>query len=155
MKLSSSLPLLAVFSALASWAADPVPYAPIAMPLKDSGVDQRVRDSATLKIGRVRVNQAGYRRSDDSLGMAKFYYLQRSSTVTSFTVLDTTTHTVAGTGTLTDKGFKSSSSIEVKASNWAGLVSGGDTRYTMTSAGLASSPRCRRCTVKGLARWKR
>jgi hypothetical protein len=139
VKLSSSLPLLAVFSALASWAADPVPYAPIAMPLKDSGVDQRVRDSATLKIGRVRVNQAGYRRSDDSLGMAKFYYLQRSSTVTSFTVLDTTTHTVAGTGTLTDKGFKSSSSIEVKASNWAGLVSGGDTRYTMTSAGLGKT----------------
>lgn len=116
--------------------ADPMPYAPIAMPLKDSGVDQKVRDSATLKFGRVRLNQAGYRTMDVALGTAMFYYVGTGLT---FTVLDTATHASVGTGTLTDKGFKSGSSMEIKASNWAGLVAGGDTRYTLTSGQLGTT----------------
>jgi len=120
-------------------AADPVPYAPIAMPIKDSGVDQKVRDIATLKFGRVRVNQAGYRRVDDSLGMAKFYYVSRAIPPTTFTVYDTTAHAVAGTGTLVDKGFKSGSKMEIWASNWAGLTAGGDVRYKLTSNGQGTT----------------
>ncbi|MEK7393030.1 MAG: cellulase N-terminal Ig-like domain-containing protein, partial [Fibrobacterota bacterium] len=120
-------------------AEDSVPYARIAMPIPDSGVDQRIRDVATLKFGRVRVNQAGYRRVDDSLGMAKFYYVSRAIPVTAFSVIDTATKLVIGTGTMVDKGFKSGSKMSIWASNWAGLTSGGDVKYKLTSDGQGTT----------------
>lgn len=131
--------LLAAAAVAFGQARDPVPYAPIAMTMPDSGVPHKVRDSATLKFGRVRVNQAGYRRVDDSLGMAKFYYVSRPVPVTTFTVYDTTAKMPAGGGTLVDKGFKSGSKMEIWASNWAGLTSGGDVRYKMTSDGQGTT----------------
>ncbi|MBK9576741.1 MAG: hypothetical protein IPO40_06690 [Fibrobacteres bacterium] len=56
-------------------AVDRLPYARIAEALRDSGPTQRFRDSLTLQIGRVRVNQAGYRTMDVQVNMAKFYYM--------------------------------------------------------------------------------
>ena len=131
--------LLLLATLCAGQAREPVPYAPIAMAMPDSGIPQKVRDSATMQFGRVRVNQAGYRRVDVSLGMAKFYYVSRPAGVTTFTVYDTTSKQPAGGGTLSDKGFKSGSKMSVWASNWAGLTSGGDVRYRMTSDGQGTT----------------
>ncbi|MCB9497309.1 MAG: glycoside hydrolase family 9 protein [Fibrobacteria bacterium] len=113
-----------------------MPYDPIANPLPDSGVDQRVRDSLTLKPSRIRLNQAGYRTQDVVGGMAKFYHV---GSALAFTVIDSATGTVVGTGPLVAKGFNSGTNISVIASNWAGTVSGGDTRYRMSTTGLGTT----------------
>lgn len=115
---------------------DRAPYALIANPLRDSGATQRFRDSLTLQIGRVRVNQAGYRTMDVQANMAKFYYM---GAATAFTVIDTAGKTPAGGGILTSKGFNSGSKIAVRASRWAGLVSGGDTSYVLSSDKMGTS----------------
>lgn len=120
-------------------AQDPVPYAPIAMTMPDSGIPQKVRDSATMKFGRVRVNQAGYRLVDVKASMAKFYYVSRPVPAATFTLYDTTTKMPAGGGPLVDKGFKSGSKMSIVASNWAGLTAGGDVRYKMTSDGQGTT----------------
>jgi hypothetical protein len=117
-------------------AVDRAPYALIANPLRDSGATQRFRDSLTLQIGRVRVNQAGYRTMDVQANMAKFYYMGAG---TAFTVIDTAGKTPAGGGILTSKGFNSGSKIAVRASRWAGLVSGGDTSYMLSSDKMGTS----------------
>jgi hypothetical protein len=117
-------------------ARDPAPYAPIGNPLPISGVDQKVRDSLTLKPSRVRVNQAGYRVVEVKASMAKFYYVGVGST---FQVIDSATRIVVGGANLSSKGFNSATKFGVKASTWAGRVAGGDTRYTMSTDGLRSS----------------
>ncbi len=117
-------------------AQDPVPYAPIANPHPISGVDQKVRDSLTLKPSRVRVNQAGYRLVEVKASMAKFYYVGVGAV---FTVIDSATGLPVGTGNLAPKGFSSATKFGVKASNWAGRVAGGDTRYTMSTDGLRTT----------------
>ena len=113
-----------------------MPYDSIANIYPDSGVDQRVRDSLTLKPKRIRLNQAGYRTQDVKDAMAKFYYV---GTALVFDVMDTATKKVVGNGTLTSKGFSSGTKFSVKASTWAGTVAGGDTRYTMSTDGLKTT----------------
>ncbi|QQS05773.1 MAG: glycoside hydrolase family 9 protein [Fibrobacterota bacterium] len=117
-------------------AVDRLPYARIAEALRDSGPTQRFRDSLTLQIGRVRVNQAGYRTMDVQVNMAKFYYM---GAATAFTVFDTAGKTPAGGGALSSKGFNSGSKISIRASRWAGLVSGGDTAYMLSSDKMGTS----------------
>lgn len=68
--------------------------------------------------------------------MAKFYYVGSSL---AFSVWDTTSKTLVGNGTLASKGFTSGTKFSVKASNWAGTVSGGDTRYVMSTDGLKTT----------------
>ena len=87
---------------------EPVPYAPIANPLPDT-LDQLYRDSATIQIGRVRVNQAGYRPQDEKW----FYYVGSAS---SFTVIDAATGQTAGSGQLSSTGQTTSGSIDIIAS---------------------------------------
>ncbi|MDR2592501.1 MAG: glycoside hydrolase family 9 protein, partial [Chitinispirillales bacterium] len=111
---------------------DTRPYANIANPLPDT-LDQLYRDSATIKIGRVRVNQAGYRPGDDKF----FYYV--GSSASSFSVIDTVTGATVATGTLTSKNVTSAGQLKIKASNNAQIVSGGDTRYTMQSAAVSGT----------------
>jgi hypothetical protein len=106
---------------------DPLPYAPIANPLPDT-MDQLYRDSVNLKISRVRVNQAGYRPEDQ-----KYFYYVASVAPSGFTVINTETKQVAGTGTLTATGLTTAGKFHIKASNNAQLVNNGDTRYTMDS----------------------
>jgi len=115
----------------ASAQQDTRPYAPVAVPLPDT-LDQLYRDSATIKIGRVRVNQAGYRLGDDKY----FYYVARSgSTPTGFSVINVSTGAAVQTnGALTSKNYTASGQMKIRASNNAQITAGGDTRYRMESA---------------------
>ena len=103
---------------------DPLPYAPIANPLPDT-IDQLPRDTLNLIFSPIRLNQAGYRPQDTKY----FYYLGSAST---FTVINDAGTTV-GNGTLRSIGLSTSGQLEIRASNNAQLVSGGDTRYIIES----------------------
>jgi hypothetical protein len=131
LALTLTLIFLAAF-ALRAQAQDTRPYAPIATPLPDT-LDQLYRDSATIKIGRVRVNQAGYRPMDEKF----FYYV--GSSASSFTVVSADNGATVATGTLTSKNVTSTGQLKIKASNNAQIVSGGDTRYTMQSAAVSGT----------------
>lgn len=111
--------------------ADPMPFDAIRNPLNDT-TDQIVRDSALMKIARLRVNQAGYRTSDVAKGEAFVYGV---GSALSYKVIDATTRAdiPGATGVLVPVGGNVAGSIRVRASNWAGLATGGDTRYTMNS----------------------
>ncbi|MDR2693154.1 MAG: glycoside hydrolase family 9 protein [Chitinispirillales bacterium] len=113
---------------------DTRPYANIANPLPDT-LDQLYRDSATIKIGRVRVNQAGYRPGDDKF----FYYVGNSASGFSIVNADNVNGTPVATGTLASKNSASSGQIKIRASNNAQIVAGGDTRYTMQSAAVSGT----------------
>lgn len=112
--------------------ADPAPYAPIEIPLPDT-LDQLYRDSATIQIGRVRVNQAGYRPQDKKY----FYYV--GSGQSEFSVIDVSSGETVATGSLISKGTELSSQISIRASNNAQIITGGDTRYTMESSEVSGS----------------
>ncbi|MDR0305305.1 MAG: glycoside hydrolase family 9 protein [Chitinispirillales bacterium] len=118
--------LFCLFVLAGAQAQDTRPYRFIANPLPDT-LDQLYRDSATIQIGRVRVNQAGYRPGDDKF----FYYV--GSVASAFSVIDANTGTTISTGTLTSKNSTVNGQIKIKASNNAQLVTGGDTRYIMES----------------------
>lgn len=113
-------------SALAEYAtADPEPYEPIANPLPDTTAIIR-RDSVNLTIGRVRVNQAGYRPQDEKL----FYYV--GSSASSFDVVDVATGATVGSGSLVSTGKNSSGQIEARCYYKAQLVYGGAVKYAMS-----------------------
>ncbi|MDO5576087.1 MAG: glycoside hydrolase family 9 protein, partial [Fibrobacter sp.] len=117
--------LVVVGSVFSQYVTDPLPYAKIANPLPDT-MDQLYRDSFNLEFSPIRLNQAGYRPQD-----RKFFYYVGSS-ASSFTVIDEKGNEV-GSGTLKSTGEKTSAQLNIRASNNATLVSGGDTRYTMKS----------------------
>ncbi|MDR0330361.1 MAG: glycoside hydrolase family 9 protein, partial [Chitinispirillales bacterium] len=137
-RISSTLFRLAAVPALlcgllaGALAQDSRPYAPIANPLPDT-LDQLYRDSATIKIGRIRVNQAGYRPADDKY----FYYV--GSGASSFSVINAGTGASVATGTLASKNTTVSGQIKIKASNNAQRITGGDTRYTMESPAVSGT----------------
>jgi len=111
---------------------DPLPYQPIAISWPDTA-DQQKRDSATVKIGRVRVNQAGYRPADEK----HFYYIGTGAS--DFKVVNASTGAVTAQGTLTNTGKTCESSITVRASNNAQLVTGGDTKYTINGVEVSGT----------------
>jgi hypothetical protein len=120
-----------LFAGLSFAQTGPLPYADIAVPLSDT-LDQMVRDSVNLKMSKFRVNQSGY-RSD----MVKYFYFVGTPSGTP-TIIDVRTGQPAAAGTASWTGNVNgsvSSSINITASNWAGLVPGGDTRYTMSGTG--------------------
>lgn len=127
MKLLNVFCLLAIFasSLSAQLVTDPLPYAPIAVPLPDT-MDQLYRDSINLKFSPIRINQAGFRPQDKKF----FYYI--GSAQSSFTVIDENGKSV-GSGSLRSTGQTTSAQLKIRASNNATLVSGGDTRYEMSS----------------------
>ncbi|MCL2220311.1 MAG: glycoside hydrolase family 9 protein [Chitinispirillia bacterium] len=126
---------------------DPRPYAPIAVQLPDT-LDQLYRDSATIKMGRVRVNQAGYRPNDEKF----FYYV--GSSASSFSVIDVNTGTSVATGALTSKNTTVSGRLNIRASNNAQIVAGGDTRYTMQSPTVSGTLFEGRIDVSAPGRYK-
>ncbi|MCB9497178.1 MAG: glycoside hydrolase family 9 protein [Fibrobacteria bacterium] len=111
--------------------SDPMPFDAIRNPLNDT-TDQQVRDSVLIRISRLRVNQAGYRTADVGRGEAFVYGVGTSP---SFKVIDAATGSdvPGGIGTLVPIGTNVAGSIKVRSSNWAGLATGGDTRYIMNS----------------------
>lgn len=133
MKLLNVFCLLAAisFTSSSQLVTDPLPYAPIANPLPDT-MDQLYRDSFNLKFSPIRLNQAGYRPQDSKF----FYYVGTGQS--SFTVVDESGKSV-GSGTLSSTGLSTSSQLKIRASNNATLVSGGDTRYTMSSKEFSGS----------------
>lgn len=78
-----------------------LPYAPIAAP-RLSGGDRRTLDSAFVRLGRVRVNQAGYRLSDVTAGRARVRYF---GTETRFRVVPVNAGGVTDSGALQSLGF--------------------------------------------------
>ncbi|MBD3345724.1 MAG: hypothetical protein GF401_11745 [Chitinivibrionales bacterium] len=125
-KYAAIVALIASFIAAFPCTADPFPYAPIANPLPDT-TPQLSRDSITLQIGRVLVNQAGYRPDDEKL----FYYVGGSGA--SFDVLDAATDEKVASGTLTTTGQSSSGSLEIQCYHKAQLISGGAVKYSIQS----------------------
>jgi hypothetical protein len=105
---------------------DPLPYAPIAIPFPDT-LDQLHRDSANLRIGCIRLNQAGYRPGDEKL----FYYVGASAAT--FSVLNTQTGTTAASGTLTTTALQTSGQLQMKCFEKAGIVAGGTVKYDLLS----------------------
>jgi len=112
------------FGAIPDPVSDPMPYAKIAVPFSEYE-DQLVRDSANLKISRVRVNQAGYRPEDK-----KYFYYVADGSASTFKVIDISGKD-AGSGTLSSTALTDSGRFHIKASNNCILVAGGDTRYIL------------------------
>lgn len=127
------LPIFILFQLLpGKSAADPLPYQPVATPFADT-VDQLPRDSANIKIGRVRINQAGYRPSDEKY----FYYI--GTNASDFKVIDIKTGNVAGQGTLTNTGKTTASSMYIRASNNTQIIPNGDTKYELTGSEVSGT----------------
>jgi len=97
-------------------AADPdsgaiLPYAAIASPaLPRSG--RSSLDSAIVRMGRVRVNQAGYRRVDVAAGYARIRYF---GTESRFRVMSANAGGVVDSGTLQSLGFTVTAATKVEA----------------------------------------
>jgi hypothetical protein len=120
------------FAPIAIPPQDPLPYAPIAIPFNEYE-DQLIRDSANMKISRVRVNQAGYRVQDK-----KYFYYIANGDASNFKIIDKSGNP-AGNGTLTSTGLITSGKLDIKASNDALTILEGDTRYTMSSPEISGT----------------
>lgn len=107
-----------------------LPYAPIAAPLL-SGGDRRALDSAFVRMGRMRVNQAGYRLSDVAAGRARIRYF---GTETHFSVVP------VNLGGVTDSGTLQSLGITVTASaNAVEYLNSMTQAYALSSDSLKTS----------------
>jgi hypothetical protein len=128
--------LLLVIVAVPSFAraqtADPLPYAAIACPMPDT-MDQLLRDSANLKISKIRVNQAGYRPQDEKL----FYTV--GTTGSAFSVIDAATRAVVATGALTATGAQVNTQLEMKCYYKASIVANGAIKYDLTSPQISGT----------------
>ena len=112
--------------------ADPLPYAPIACPLPDT-MDQLLRDSANLKIAKIRINQAGYRPQDEKL----FYAIGTSGTA--FSIVDAAKGTVVATGALAATTTQVSTKLEMKCYYKASIVANGAVKYDLTSPQISGT----------------
>ncbi len=106
---------------------DPMPYAPIAVPFGEYA-EQLQRDSANLKLSRVRVNQAGYCPGNKNF----FYYI--GSSASTFTITNTADGSTAATGALVSTGLSSSGQLKMTGSWDALTVVNGEKRYTIESS---------------------
>jgi hypothetical protein len=111
---------------------DPLPYASIANPFPDT-LDQLYRDSANLKIGRIRLNQAGYRPGDEKL----FYYIGTSAAA--FSVINTETGATVGNGTLSSTAQQTSGQLDMKCFFKASLFPGGAVKYNLVSPSVSGT----------------
>jgi hypothetical protein len=106
--------------------ADPVPYAPIVIPL-DEATGQLDRDSLNMRISRVRVNQAGYRPQDEKL----FYCVGPATT--SFSVIKAEGGSAVASGTLTPLETSVSGSVKATCYYNAQISANGQIFYQMQS----------------------
>ncbi|MDG5816341.1 glycoside hydrolase family 9 protein [Chitinispirillales bacterium ANBcel5] len=121
--------IITVLSASSAQHQDPRSYEQISLPLPDT-LDQLYRDSATIQIGRVRVNQAGYRPQDNKY----FYYVaSQGSSPSQFSVIEYNSGDMVATGQLIPRNTEVAGQMRIRASNNAQITTGGDTRYEMES----------------------
>jgi hypothetical protein len=104
---------------------DPMPYEPIAVPF-DEFEARRTRDSANIRISRIRVNQAGYRPGDRNF----FYFVGDNGA--SFSIVNADDGNTVHTGTVSSTGYASSGQMEITGCKGAHLVSGGEIDYVLT-----------------------
>lgn len=91
-------------------------------------LDQAFRDAQNLRIGRIRVNQAGYLPDDPEM---QFYYVSNGSCSETFSIVDLNGNEVATGGTFTSSGLKTSAHWEIKAGTDAATANQG--RYETTA----------------------
>ena len=91
-------------------------------------LDQAFRDAQNLRIGRIRVNQAGYLPDDPEM---QFYYVSSGNCSENFSIVDLNGNEVATGGTFTSSGHKTSAHWEIKAGTDAATANQG--RYETTA----------------------
>ncbi len=99
-------------------------------------LNQAFRDAQNLRIGRIRVNQAGYLPDDPEM---QFYYISDGSCTETYSVVDLNDNEVATGGTFTSSGLTTTSSWDIKAGTDAATNNQG--RYT-SSADAPSGTVC-------------
>lgn len=75
-------------------------------------LNQAFRDAQNLRIGRIRVNQAGYLPDDPEM---QFYYVSEGSCGEKFSIVDLNGKEVATGGTFKPSGLTTTSHLEIKA----------------------------------------
>ena len=91
-------------------------------------LNQAFRDAQNLRIGRIRVNQAGYLPDDPEM---QFYYVSDGSCSETFSIVDLNGNEVATGGTFKSSGLKTSAHWEIKAGTDAATEKKG--RYSATA----------------------
>ena len=91
-------------------------------------LNQAFRDAQNLRIGRIRVNQAGYLPDDPEM---QFYYVSDGSCSETFSIVDLNGNEVASGGTFKSSGHKTSAHWEIKAGTDAATQHQG--RYEATA----------------------
>ena len=91
-------------------------------------LDQAFRDAQNLRIGRIRVNQAGYLPDDPEM---QFYYVSSGNCSESYSIVDINGNEVATGGTFTSSNLKTSAHWEIKAGTDAATNNQG--RYETTA----------------------
>lgn len=99
-------------------------------------LNQAYRDAQNLRIGRIRVNQAGYLPDDPEM---EFYYVSAGTCAETYSIVDLEGNEVATGGTFVSSGLKTSSSWNIKAGTDAATPNQG--RYT-SSADAPSGTVC-------------
>lgn len=99
-------------------------------------LDQAYRDAQNLRIGRIRVNQAGYLPDDPEM---QFYYVSAGNCSETFSIVDLDGKEVATGGTFVNSGSKTTSSWVIRAGTDAATADQG--RYDA----LADAPEGELC----------
>ena len=93
-------------------------------------LNQAFRDAQNLRIGRIRINQAGYLPEDSE---KQFYYVSDGNCKETYSVVDLDGNEVAGGGTFTSSGKSTSSSWTIIAGTNA--ATNNQKRYTVDADG--------------------
>ena len=93
-------------------------------------LNQAFRDAQNLRIGRIRINQAGYLPEDPE---KQFYYVSAGTCSENFSVVDLEGNEVFIGGTFTNTGKSTGSSWDIKAGTDASTNNQG--RYTVSATG--------------------
>lgn len=91
-------------------------------------LNQAFRDAQNLRIGRIRVNQAGYLPDDPEM---QFYYVSAGKCTETFSIVDLDGKEVATGGTFVSSGLTTSAHWEIKAGTDAATANQG--RYEATA----------------------
>ena len=111
------------------------PVGTVPLDFKPNGIipdslNQAFRDAQNLRIGRIRINQAGYLPEDSE---KQFYYVSDGSCKETYSVVDLDGNEVAGGGTFTSTGKSTSSSwTSIAGTNAA---TNNQKRYTVDADG--------------------
>ena len=93
-------------------------------------LNQAFRDAQNMRIGRIRVNQAGYLPDDPEM---HFYYVSANNCSETYSVVDLEGNEVVGGGKFTSTGLKTSSNWTIKAGTDAATAD--KDRYQVSTSG--------------------